>query len=243
MAGHSHAKNIQHRKNAQDSKKAKIWTKALRLVYVSAKNSGNGDINMNSALRSAYEAARQAGVLREKIEAAITRAISGTEEVANMEEVRYNATFVGVSIIIEGLTDNKNRTINDIRTVFSKHGGSIADTGSLEFMFKHIGLIIFDKKIGSFDKIFEEGVNCGALDIEEGEEEYFFETETNELHNICNKLVKAFNCNCLSSSLIWKPSNEVDIKDSIHKIKFEKIIDLLEDIDDVQKVYHNARNL
>ena len=236
MAGHSHAKNIQHRKNAQDSKKAKIGTKLLRVVYIAARN--GADLEMNSALRSACEIARKAGVLKDKIEAAIQRATSGGNDADNMEYVRYNATFAGVSIIIEGLTDNKNRTIGDIRTVFSKHGGVIADTGSVEFMFRHIGLIVFDKKIGDFDKVFDVAVNAGALDIEEGEEEYYIETETTDLHTVDTALIAAFGEH-ESSNFIWKPVIEAIELSPELQIKFDKIIDSLEDIDDIQTVYHN----
>ncbi len=237
MAGHSHAKNIQYRKNAQDNKKAKIGTKLLRVVYIAARN--GGDLEMNASLRSACEDARKAGVLKDKIEAAIQRATSPGNDSENMEEVRYNATFSGVSLIIEGLTDNKNRTIGDLRTVFSKHGGMIADTGSVEFMFRHIGLIIFDKKIGDFDKIFETAVNAGAIDIEEGEEEYYIETETVDLHAIDTDLVAKFGEH-VSSKLIWKPIIESAELTSETRAKLDKIIDLLEDIDDVQCVYNNC---
>lgn len=235
MAGHSHAANIKHRKNAQDAKKAKLWTKALRAVFVAAKI--GQDMVLNSSLRVAFEMARSIGVPKDKIEMAIQRAGS-SDHSDNAEAIRYNANFHGIAIIIETLTDSRNRMINDLRTIFNKHGVNIVDNGGVEFMFENIGLIVLDASCAKFETVFEVAVNSGASDILEEDGHYYIECKKNDFGNVSSSLVENFR-SIVSAEVIWKPKITVDA-DSEQMAKLEKILNLLDENDDIESVYHNA---
>src|SRR5271154_1007500 len=161
MAGHSQFKNIMHRKGAQDAKRGKIFTKLIRELTVAAKN-GLPDPNSNPRLRAAIIAARQANMSKDTVDRAIKRGAGGADD-ANYEEVRYEGYGPGgVALIIEALTDNRNRTASDIRTAFSKFGGSLGETNSVSFLFSHIGVITYPKDKGSDDAMLEAAIEAGA---------------------------------------------------------------------------------
>ncbi len=161
MAGHSHAANVKHRKDAQGLKKAKIFTQILRLVQVAVKN-GGPDENHNPSLRLALEKARQYSLPKDKIKNAIDKASGNDKDSGNYEEVRYDGYGPnGSGIIVEALTDNRNRTASDVRSIFTKYSGNLGETGSLSFIFKRFGVIYYKKSL-DFDALFEAAVDVGA---------------------------------------------------------------------------------
>src|SRR5579863_5504332 len=171
MAGHSQFKNIMHRKGAQDKKRAKIFTKLIREL-TSAARSGLPDPTSNPRLRAAMIAARAANMSKDTLERAIKRGAGGGEA-ENYEEVRYEGYGPGgVAVIVETLTDNRNRTASDVRAAFAKAGGNLGETNSVNFMFDHVGQVSFPAAVGSSDAMFEAAVDAGADDVESGAEEH-----------------------------------------------------------------------
>jgi len=233
MAGHSHGANIQHRKGAQDTKKAKSFNKLLRGIHVAAKN--GVDPETNYKLRTALLAARSGLVPKDKIEAAILKASSDNPE--NLESIRYNGMMNGVAFIIEALTSNKNRTANDIRTLLSKNGADMVETGSIEFMFNHIGLIAYPINICEKEKIFEIIIESGANDIYDDTLVYYIETIDSDLHNVRTSLARYFS-DPLSCSLIWKPNIYANISNKESE-EVQKVLDILNEYDDVDALYTN----
>ena len=166
MAGHSQFKNIMHRKGAQDAKRAKIFTKHIRELTVAAKM-GLPDADINPRLRTAIAAAKAVNMPKDTMERAIKRGAGGDE--ADYQEVRYEGYGPGgVALIVETLTDNRNRTASEVRSAFAKHGGNLAETGSVSFMFQRVGLIHFDKGAASADDMFEAALEAGADDVNSG---------------------------------------------------------------------------
>src|SRR5690348_14717560 len=164
MAGHSQFKNIMHRKGAQDAKRAKIFTKIIRDITVAAR--ANSDPNANPKLRAAMIEAREVNMPKDTVERAIKRG-SGGEDGANYEDVRYEGYGPGgAAVIVEALTDNRNRTASDVRTIFSKHGGTLGETNSVSFMFERVGLIHYPAKAASPDAMFEAALEAGAGNVE-----------------------------------------------------------------------------
>ncbi|WP_032113026.1 YebC/PmpR family DNA-binding transcriptional regulator [Candidatus Paracaedibacter symbiosus] len=236
MAGHSQFKNIMHRKGAQDAKRAKMFAKIAREIIVSAK-SGLPDPNSNPRLRAAIGAARAANMPRDNIERAMKKALGG-DDTTNFEEVRYEGYGPGgTAVIVEALTDNRNRTASEVRAAFSKHGGNLGETGSVAFMFDHIGLVRFPKAVGSFDEVFEKAVEAGADNMEEIDDTFEVTTSLDGFAAVRDALGDAYGDQA-EAKLIWRPMNTVDCNEEIAQ-KIFKLVDLLEDNDDVQNVYAN----
>ncbi len=237
MAGHSQFANIKHRKDAQDRKRAKIFTKLTREIIIAAK-SGLPDPNMNSRLRNAIIAARSGNLPKDRIESAIKRATSGHEG-ENYEEMRYEGYLSGgIAIIVEALTDNRNRTASDVRSAFTKHGGALGEAGSVSFMFDRVGLIEFDSKVAGFDQFFEAALEAGAEDCIESEDSYIVYTKPDDLNEVREYLSQKFG-DQKTAKLTWNPQNLINIDAVEQATTLYKFIDALEDNDDVQNVIGN----
>ena len=237
MAGHSQFANIKHRKGAQDAKKAKLFTKIIREITVSAKN-GQPDPEFNPRLRNAIIEARNNNMPKDRIDTAIKKVIAGTDG-DNFEEIRYEGYGVGgVAIIVEALTDNRNRTASEVRSIFTKMGGALGETGSVGFMFDRVGIIQFASKVGNEEAFFELALEAGADDVEFNDDYYITITQPDNFiavrDNLCSKYGDA-----ISAKLDWKPKNFIEITDLEQAQKIVKLVDLLEDCDDVQNVTGN----
>jgi YebC/PmpR family DNA-binding regulatory protein len=237
MAGHSKFKNIMHRKGAQDAKRAKIFTKIGREITVAVRISG-ADVNFNPRLRSAVIAARGANMPNDRIKRAIDAGL-GAGDAAAFTEMRYEGYGPGgIAIIVEALTDNKNRTAADVRSAFSKYDGAMGETNSVSFMFERIGEIAYPLSAGSADAIFEAAVEAGANDCETDEEEHYISVAPENLAAVRDVLVEKLG-DPLRAELIWWPLNRTEITDEDTAKTLMKLIDALEDNDDVQTVTTN----
>jgi YebC/PmpR family DNA-binding regulatory protein len=237
MSGHSQFANIKHRKGAQDAKKAKLFTKILREVTVAAKT-GQVDPNFNPRLRNALIDARTNNMPKDRLDAAIKKA-SGEIGGENFEEIRYEGyASGGVAIIVEALTDNRNRTASEVRSLFTKSGGALGETGSVGFMFDHVGVIQFDGKIASEEKMFEAALEAGAEEVESSAEIHVVITQPENFAAVRDALIEKFK-DPLSAKLDWKAKVTVEISDLEQAQKLMKFVDALEDCDDVQKVTGN----
>lgn len=238
MAGHSQFKNIMHRKGAQDAKRAKIFTKLIKEITVSAKM-GGGDINTNPRLRSAIAAAKNANMPKDNIDRAIAKATGG-DDVADYQEVRYEGYGPqGVAVIVEALTDNRNRTAAEVRSIFNKNGGSMGETNSVSFLFDYQGYLVWEKINKPFDELLEDAINNGADDINELDDngvEVFCAADS--LHNTREALAKIWGEPQMAER-VWKPKSITEVEGDAQKT-LEKLIDSLEDNDDVQKVFSNS---
>lgn len=238
MAGHSQFKNIMYRKGAQDAKKAKVFAKLARDITLAAK-SGMPEPDKNPRLRLAIQAARAESMPKDNIERAIAKA-SQTAGGDDYTTVRYEGFGPGkVAIIVEALTDNKNRTAGNVRTIFGKRGGVMGESGSVTFNFERIGFIKYPLSAADADKMFEAALEAGANDVATDEENHEIETIPEELNAVTEVLEKEFGTPS-ASRLDWKPMVKTDIIDLETAQKFLDFIDALEDDDDVQNVYHNA---
>ncbi len=237
MAGHSKFKNIQHRKGAQDQRRAKVFTKIIREIS-SAVKFGGIEPEHNSRLRNAIMAAKVANLPREKIDKAINCA-NGKDAHSDYSEFRYEGfLFDGIGIIIEILTDNRSRAIAEIRAAFNKYGGVLAETGSVSFMFDKVGIIEYSNVNISPEEILETSIDVGAIDVEFEELIYTVYTTVEDFNRIGEILEKKFN---LSQEIYigWRPKNNIII-DNIEKAeKLLKLVTLLEDSDNVQRVFGN----
>ncbi|NBX53243.1 MAG: YebC/PmpR family DNA-binding transcriptional regulator [Proteobacteria bacterium] len=237
MAGHSQFANIKHRKGAQDAKKAKLFTKIIREITVSAK-SGQPDPEFNPRLRNAIIEARNNNMPKDRVDTAIKKVIAGGEG-ENFEEIRYEGyASGGVAIIVEALTDNRNRTASEVRSIFTKMGGALGETGSVGFMFDKVGIIQFETKVASNEKIFESAIEAGADDVEINDDFYLIVTKPENFIVVRDILTKQFG-DATSAKLDWKAKNLIEISDIDQAQKILKMIDLLEDCDDVQNVTGN----
>ena len=237
MSGHSQVANIKHRKGAQDKKKAKLFTKILREVTVAAKT-GQPDPNFNPRLRNALIDARTNNMPKDRLDAAIKKA-SGEIGGENFEEIRYEGyASGGVAIIVEALTDNRNRTASEVRSLFTKCGGALGETGSVGFMFDHVGVIQFDGKVASEEKMFEAVLEAGAEEVESSAEIHVIITQPENFAAVRDALIEKFK-DPLSAKLDWKAKITVEISDLEQAQKLIKFVDALEDCDDVQKVTGN----
>ena len=235
MAGHSHAANIARRKGAQDIKRGKIFTKIAREMIVAAK--GGPDINFNAKLRTVVIKARQAGMPKDRIDAAIAKG-SGTGTSEAYETVRYEGYGPGgVAIIVEALTDNRNRTATNVRTAFSKNGGNLGASGAVSHGFDRMGLITYPASAGDADSVFEAALEAGAEDVESSEDEHSIWTSMDALHEVA-KALEASLGEAESAKLAWKPQLLVEV-DEANAATLLKMIDALEDDDDVQTVWGN----
>ncbi len=237
MAGHSQFANIKHRKGAQDAKKAKIFTKLIREITVAAKT-GQADPNANPRLRSALIEARTKNLPKDRIDAAIKKATSAAEG-DNFEEIRYEGYAAGgIAIIVEALTDNRNRTASEVRSLFTKNGGALGETGSVGFMFDHIGLIQFDAKITSEENMFEAALEAGAEEVESNAEIHVIITNPENFAAVRDALIAKFG-DPISAKLDWRAKVVSEISDLESAQKLMKLVDALEDCDDVQSVTGN----
>jgi YebC/PmpR family DNA-binding regulatory protein len=235
MAGHSHWKGIMHRKGAQDAKRAKIFTKLIRELTVSAKQ-GLPDPAFNPRLRAAILAARAANMSRDTIERAIKKGSGG--EGGGYEEVRYEGYGPGgTAIIVEALTDNRNRTASEVRSAFGKHGGALGETGSVSFQFQRVGRITYPASAGSAERVFEVALEAGANDVESWDDGHEVYCDTERLNEVREALEKELG-EPESARLTWRPSARVPVPDETAETLF-KLIDVLEDNDDVQAVVAN----
>ena len=236
MSGHSQFKNIMYRKGAQDAKRAKVFSKISREITVAVKEGGT-DPESNARLRSALLSARAENMPKDNIKRAIEKA-SGSGDDANYQSVRYEGYGPGgVAIIVEGLTDNKNRTAPAVRSAFTKFGGSLGETNSVSFQFDHVGYISYPKDAASEDDIFEAGIEAGADDISSTDDGHEITCAMDMLNEVREALTKKFG-DPLEAKVIWKPKNTIAVDENTAKSLF-KLIDLLEDDDDVQLVVGN----
>ncbi len=236
MAGHSHFANIKHKKGAQDKKKSKLFTKLIREILVAAKT-GLPDPSSNPRLRLALANARAASVPRDKIEGTIKKATSPLDT-ENFDEIRYEGYAPGgIAVIVEALSDNRNRTASDVRSTFTKFGGNLGETGSVNFMFERIGQIVYAKDKASDDAMFEAAIEAGAENCESTAD--FHEiTTTPETFLAVQKFLGEKFGDAENSKIIWKPHNLIEI-DLEKAESVEDLIERLEDLDDVQNVYTN----
>jgi YebC/PmpR family DNA-binding regulatory protein len=235
MAGHSKFKNIQHRKGAQDKKRSAQFSKLSREITVAAKM-GMPDPDMNPRLRLAVNAAKAQSVPKDNIQRAIDKAIGGDAE--SYDEMRYEGYGPGgVSIIVEALTDNRNRTATNVRTAFSKNGGNLGASGAVSHGFDRMGLITYPASAGDADSVFEAALEAGAEDVESSEDEHSIWTSMDALHEVAKALETMLGA-AESAKLAWKPQLLVEV-DEANAATLLKMIDALEDDDDVQTVWGN----
>ena len=237
MAGHSQFANIKHRKGAQDAKKAKLFTKIIREVTVAAKT-GQIDPEFNPRLRNAIIEARINNMPKDRIDNAIKKVIAGADN-SNYEEMRYEGYSPGgVAIIVEALTDNRNRTASEVRSIFTKMGGALGETGSVNFMFDKLGIIQFANNIANQDDFFEVAIDFGADDVIFDGDLYIAITQIENFIQVRDNLIKKYG-DALSAKIEWKAKNLIEISDLELAQKILKMVDLLEDCDDVQNVTGN----
>lgn len=236
MAGHSKFKNIMHRKGAQDAKRAKVFTKLIRELTVAVKQ-GSPDPDMNPRLRSAIAAAKAQNMPNDNIKRAIDKA-SGGGDGDNYEEVRYEGYGPGgIAVIVEALTDNRNRTAGEVRAAFSKHGGTLGETGSVAFMFDRIGLVQYKADVADADSMFEAALEAGADDVESTEDGHDIACAPDDLSTVRDALAEQFG-DADAARLDWKPQNQTPVDESTAETLF-KFLDVLDDNDDVQRVAAN----
>ena len=236
MAGHSQFKNIMHRKGRQDKKRAKIFSKLIREITVAAR-SGMPDPDKNPRLRAAVSAARAVNMPKDTIERTIKRG-SGDEEGVNYEEIRYEGFGPGgVSVIIEVLTDNRNRAASEIRAAFTKYGGSLGETGSVSYLFDHIGSISYPPDVTDADTMFEAALEAGAGDVNSTRSSHEITCDIDDFNDVRDTLEERFN-DPEEAGLIWRPQNLVAVEEESASTLI-KLIEVLDDNDDVQTVFAN----
>ena len=235
MAGHSKFKNIMHRKGAQDKKRSAMFSKLSREITVAAKM-GLPDPDMNARLRAAVLAAKAQSMPKDNIQRSIDKASAGDAE--NYEEVRYEGFGPGgVSLIVEALTDNRNRTATNVRTAFSKNGGNLGASGSVSHGFERMGLIEYGAAAGDAHTIFEAAIEAGADDVESDDDGHEIWTAQDQLHQVARALESALG-EPESAKLAWKSANEIEVRGD-DAATLIKLIDALEEDDDVQTVSGN----
>jgi len=235
MAGHSQFKNIMHRKGRQDAVRSKLFSKLSLEITVSAKL-GLPDPDMNARLRAAILAARAENMPKDNIERAIKKAQGSDAE--SYDEVRYEGYGPGgVAVIVEALTDNRNRTASDVRAVFAKNGGNLAETGAVSFMFDHVGLVEFAPEVANADAMFEAALDAGADDVMSSESGHEIYVTQDRLRDVGKALEAKFG-EPRKAALVWKPQNTLPLQD-LEGEKLLRLIESLEDHDDVQHVYAN----
>ncbi|HEX8584464.1 MAG TPA: YebC/PmpR family DNA-binding transcriptional regulator [Allosphingosinicella sp.] len=235
MAGHSKYKNIMHRKGAQDKKRSAMFSKLSREITVAAKM-GTPDPAMNPRLRAAVLAAKAQSMPKDNIQRAIDKSSMGDAE--NYEDIRYEGFGPGgVSLIVEALTDNRNRTATNVRTAFAKNGGNLGASGSVSHGFDRMGLITYPAKAGSADDVFEAATDAGADDVESDEDGHQIWTAQDSLHEVAKALEKSLG-EAESSKLAWRPQTPVEVGEDNAPLLM-KLIDTLEEDDDIQTVWGN----
>mgnify|MGYP001470375949 FL=1 len=237
MAGHSHWAGIKHKKGKADKQRSKIFSKLSKEITVAAKL-GDKDPAMNPRLRSAIQAARSSNMPKDNIERAIDKSSINTE--LNFENLRYEGFGPEkVAMIVEALTDNKNRTASNVRTIFQKAGGSLGTQGSASHNFKQLGVIKIDKKEISFEHIFELAIEAGADECKTNNEFHEIQCPINEIYNVKKELEKKID-NFISTEIEWVPLNNVEISKEKHE-DLINFFETLEEDDDVQNIFSNAK--
>jgi len=235
MAGHSQFKNIMHRKGRQDAVRSKMFSKLAREITVAAKQ-GLPDPAMNPRLRLAVQNAKAESMPKENIQRAINKASGGDAE--NYEEVRYEGYGPGgIAVIVEALTDNRNRSASNVRAAFTKAGGALGETGSVSFMWDRVGEIVYPASAGSADQVMEAAIEAGAEDVQSDEESHTILCAFEDLGDV-SKALEASLGEAQSLKAIWKPQNTIPV-DEDRARSVLKLIATLEDDDDVQNVYAN----
>lgn len=237
MAGHSQFKNIMHRKGAQDAKRAKVFTKIIRELTVAART-GSPDPSANPRLRAAVQAARGANMPKDTVDRAIKRG-AGADGGDNYAEVRYEGYGPGgVAVIVEALTDNRNRTAGEVRAAFAKSGGTLGETNSVAFMFDRVGQIVFPKTAGADDKVLDAAIEAGAEDCASSAEEHEVTCAIDDFNTVRDALEKSLG-EPKSARLIWRAKTTAPAGQETAETLF-KLLDTLDDNDDVQQVYSNV---
>jgi YebC/PmpR family DNA-binding regulatory protein len=235
MAGHSQFKNIMHKKGKQDALRSKLFSKLAREITVAAKM-GLPDVNMNARLRAAVTAARAENMPKDNIERAIKKASAAETE--NYDEVRYEGYAPGgVAVIIEALTDNRNRTAGEVRSYFTKAGGALAETGSVAFLFDHVGRIEYEASVASEEAMLEAAIDAGADDVATTPDGHEVTTAMESLRDVQKALETKFG-EPRKAAFVWRPQNTVSLDDETGE-KVLRLVGALEDNDDVQTVYAN----
>ena len=237
MAGHSKWANIQHRKGRQDEKRGKIWTRIIREITVAARASG-GDLGMNPRLRLAVEKAKAANMPAERIKYNIDKA-TGNAEGVSYEEIRYEGYGIGgAAIILDTMTDNKVRTVAEVRHAFSKHGGNMGTEGSVAFQFKHCGQIVYAPGT-SEDRVLEVALDAGAQDVITHEDGVIEVLTAYADFEAVKAALDAAGLSCEEAAVTLRAENTIEL-DGDDAERMQKLLDVLEDLDDVQEVFHNA---
>ncbi|SDX00778.1 DNA-binding regulatory protein, YebC/PmpR family [Albimonas donghaensis] len=235
MAGHSKWANIQHRKGRQDAVRSKLFSKLAKEITVAAKM-GDPDPDKNPRLRLAVKEAKSQSVPKDVITRAISKATGGDAE--SYDEIRYEGYAPGgVAVVVEALTDNRNRTASNVRSLFTKHGGNLGETGSVGFMFDRMGQVVYPASVGDADTVMEAAIEAGAEDVESDEETHVILCAGTDLNEVSTALEAALG-EADSTKLIWKPNitNDLDLEGAE---KVMRLINALEDDDDVQTVTAN----
>jgi len=236
MAGHSQFKNIMHRKGAQDAKRAKVFTKLIREITVAAKM-GAPDPTSNPRLRAAITAARAANMPKDNVDRAIKKATGGGDD-TNYEEIRYEGYGPGgVAIIVESLTDNRNRTASEVRAAFNKYNGSLGETNSVSFMFNRVGAVHYAASVADAEAMLEAAIEAGAENVDSSEEGHEVTCAPDDFSTVRDALESQFG-DPSEAGLTWKPTTTAPVDEDAARTLF-KLIDVLEDNDDVQKVAAN----
>jgi YebC/PmpR family DNA-binding regulatory protein len=236
MAGHSQFKNIMYRKGAQDKKRAKVFTKLIRELTTAART-GLPDPGANPRLRAAVLAARQANMSKDTVERAIKRGAGGEAGEA-YEEVRYEGYGPGgVAVIVEALTDNRNRTASEVRAAFAKSGGALGETNSVSFQFDHVGAIAYPAAASSADDMLEAAIEAGAADVESDDDGHVVISAPEDFNSVRDALEARFGA-AESARLAWRPKTAAPVDEDTGATLF-KLLETLEDSDDVQNVYAN----
>ncbi len=235
MAGHSKFKNIMHRKGRQDAVRSKMFSKLSKEITVAAKM-GDPDPDSNPRLRLAVNNAKAQSMPKDNIQRAINKSQAGDAE--TYDEIRYEGYGpAGVAVVVEALTDNRNRSASNIRSYFTKCGGSLGETGSVSFMFDRVGEIIYKPEAGEADAVLEAAIEAGAEDVQSDENGHTIYTAFEDLNDVGKALEEALG-EADSTKIIWKPQNLTPV-DADKAQTLMKLIDMLEDDDDVQNVYTN----
>ncbi|WP_170400466.1 YebC/PmpR family DNA-binding transcriptional regulator [Ruegeria arenilitoris] len=235
MAGHSKWANIQHRKGRQDAARSKLFSKLSKEITVAAKM-GDPDPDKNPRLRLAVKEAKSNSVPKDVIDRAIKKSVAGEGD--DYEEIRYEGYGPnGVAVIVETMTDNRNRTASTVRSTFSKNGGNLGETGSVGFLFERKGEVVYSAAVGDADTVFEAAIEAGAEDVESSDEGHIIWCADTDLNDVSNALEAALG-ETESTKLVWKPTTTTELGlDDMQKLM--KLVDALEDDDDVQRVTTN----
>ena len=238
MAGHSKWANIQHRKGRQDEKRGKIWTRIIREITVSAR-AGGGDLSANPRLRLAVDKAKAANMPADRVKYNIDKA-TGNAEGVSYEEIRYEGYGIGgAAIVVDTMTDNRVRTVAEVRHAFSKHGGNMGTEGSVVFQFKHCGQLIFAPGTNE-DKVMEVALEAGAEDVIADEDGAIEVLTSDADFEAVKQALEAAGLVADEAGVTMRPENTIELTEDDAQ-RMQKLLDVLEDLDDTQEIYHNAQ--